>query len=205
MRVSCPRSLAPGPGQAVLAHKPGSQDPLRHPLFPIHVDEQGFSTPIPEGVEWSPGSRVDLWGPFARGFQPPPASSRWLLASRGAWSGALFPLIELGLQRSCAVALRADDVPLGLPKEVEVITDLLSAVAWADYLAAEVTAEDLPKLRQAIAPAGDLTFPEVSEVLIRTALPCGFGACGACSVPTRRSRRLACLEGPVFNFKTLGW
>jgi len=205
MQLSCPRGLMLGPGQAVLAHQPGSQEPLRHPLFPVHVDDQGFSAHMPDGVEWAPGSRLDLWGPLARGFQPPLACSRWLLLCHGAWSGALLSLIQLGLGRSCAIALQAKDHPPDLPKEVEVISDLPPAIPWADYLAAEVAIDDLPALHQALPTSEGTVVPQVAEVLVHTTLPCGFGACGACAVPMHRGWRLACLEGPVFDLKMLGW
>jgi hypothetical protein len=205
VQLSCPPALTPGPGQAVMAHKPGSQQALRHPLFPIEVGDQGFAAFLPQAADWPPGSLLDVWGPLAKGFDPPVGARHWLLVCHHEWSGSLLPLIRLGLRQSCAIALQTTVVPPDLPREVEIIDDLMPAMGWADYLAAEAALHDLHELHGSLRPSERVMMPRACEVLVRSDLGCGFGACGACAIPARRHWRLACVEGPVFDFKTLGW
>jgi Leu/Phe-tRNA-protein transferase len=48
------------------------------------------------------------------------------------------------------------------------------------------------------------TFPCPGQALIHTAMPCaGIAECGACAVRTRKSWRLACKDGPVFDISEL--
>jgi dihydroorotate dehydrogenase electron transfer subunit len=98
------------------------------------------------------------------------------------------------------------NAPPGLPVEVEILPlDLLhEAPAWADFLAIDVPMRDLPNLRAALhlGPYAHLACP--AQVLVITPVPClGLGECGVCAVPTREGWRLACSDGPVFDWNSL--
>ncbi len=62
----------PGPGAYVLADLEG---PLREPLFPSVVNDDGFTTTVPPGhaaTQLLPGTTIDLLGPLGRGFRLDP-------------------------------------------------------------------------------------------------------------------------------------
>jgi dihydroorotate dehydrogenase electron transfer subunit len=88
---------------------------------------------------------------------------------------------------------------------VERALDPREALAWADYLALDVPPDGLDRLRDRLGldPTSDLAAS--AQVLISMAMPCGWGACGACAVKARRGWKLACKDGPVFDLNVLEW
>jgi len=205
IHLSCPTGARPAPGQCALAVLPGQAHPARTALFPTRLDPQGFTADLPEGADWPPGADLDVLTPVGNGFSPPPSARRWLLAAIGVPPGRLLPLIDRGLARGAAVVLCAAARPAGLPPAVEVVLNASEAVAWADFLAADLAPEGVPNLRRQLLGADQptLQLPRAAQVLVTPPMPCGLGVCGACAVNGRRRWQLACLDGPVFDLHTL--
>ena len=193
-RIASTQAMIPAPGQFVMALHETEMAPRRIPLFPSAIHSDGFSSTLVPS-HWRPGDRLDLLGPLGHGFSPAAASRRWLLASYLERQCALLPLIERGLETGAEIAYWGCS-STSLDPAVEVIADLTEGLRWAEYAALEINLESLEKLRELWR---GVDAPPSAQVLLRTDLPCGFGACQACAAPWQRGVQLACVNGPVFD------
>lgn len=205
VRVTCPSSLIPSPGQYLMAGD-GSYSPLPVTLFHTDSAPQGFiaSAPIPES--WNPGLELQLRGPLGRGFALPLSTRKAGLIAFDISPARLRGLISLALRQAAAVVLACNSNVDHLPDDVEVqpLSALGEIVEWADFLAFDVPREKLHQLRERLSPLNQLVARREAQVLIHTAMPCGGVAeCGVCAVTLRSSWKLACKDGPVFDWKEL--
>lgn len=205
-RITYPPGLRPAPGQYLLASSPDLSDPLPVVLFPTRINQDNLIAAPPLPPTWTAGMHLLLRGPLGSGFQLPPSARRVALASLDASPARLLPLAYQALNQGAAVTVYTHMIPSGLPPEVEILPlDLLhEAQSWADFMALEM---QLPALREARASLGlgPYTRPNCPiQVLVITPMPCsGIGTCGVCSVSTRDGWKLACTDGPVFDFRVL--
>ena len=211
-RIECPPGLRPAPGQYLLAHAAGMAEPLPSTLFPARFRpgdassaELELAPPLPAG--WTAGTRLAVRGPLGQGFNlPATARQVALVAADGLAPQVLLPLVDTALAQGAAVALYTRDIPAGLPSEVEVLPPepLSDVLGWADYLAIQLQPGGLSKLRRRLGLAPHAILPVPAQVLVQVAMPCGgIGDCGLCAVATRQGWKLACKDGPVFNFNDL--
>ena len=201
-RVSCPSNLIPSPGQYLLAGD-GSDSPLPVPLFYTDSALQGFiaSAPIPD--PWHPGMELYLRGPLGRGFSLPLAARKVGLIAFDVSPARLKALIPLVLRQDAAVVLVCSSSVDHLPDDVEVqpMSALQDIVDWADYLAFDVVRENWNFLRERLGKLNQVLAGKESQVLIRTPVPCGGVAeCGVCAVTLKSTWKLACKDGPVFDW-----
>ncbi len=204
--IECPSQLVPAPGQYLAARRLDDLlSPLPQRLFSAGCTPGGFrfAPPLPAG--WTPGIDLFLRGPLGNGFNLPTGLRRLAIASlSGSWA-RLLPLVEVVLPLNVEVTLYGTHASR-LPPAVEVLplADLPGALEWADFLALEAPLAELEKLPQALGlGAGDRLLLE-AQVLIHTSMPCmGIAECGVCSVRTRRGWKLACKDGPVFEWSNL--
>jgi dihydroorotate dehydrogenase electron transfer subunit len=206
VRVACPSSLTPSPGQYLLASD-GSDIPLAVPLFHTDSDPRGFvaAAPIPES--WNPGLSLSLGGPLGRGFRLPPSARKVGLVAFDDSAARLNGLIQIALHQEAAVALVCSAAPEHLPDDVEVqpLSALQEIIAWADYVAIDIARENLNQLREHLGKRNQAMADGESQVLIRTPVPCGgIADCGVCAVRLRSDWKLACKDGPVFDWKEIG-
>jgi dihydroorotate dehydrogenase electron transfer subunit len=206
--IACPRPAVPSPGRYLMAWALGDLEaPLAVPLFPSRIDEQGFLAAAPTPSNWQPGTRLALRGPCGNGFRLPASLSRLALAALGESAARLLPLVDQALQRQAAVALFCDTPLPPLPAAVEVnpSSALPDALAWADFLALDISPARLPALGHSLGVTQrQLPLPCPGQALVFTDMPCGgLANCGACAVETRRGWKLACREGPVFELREL--
>jgi NAD(P)H-flavin reductase len=214
--LACPPGLRPAPGQYLVASSPDLSDPLPTVLFssgehfpyaPQPAAGQialRLAPPLP--AAWSAGMRVALRGPLGNGFRMPATARRVALACSAGPSYRLLPLAEQALKQRAAVVVYASAAPDGLPEEVEVLPlDLLpEAPAWADYLALDACLADLPGLRARLGLKPYQRPACQTQVLVVTSMPCsGLAECGICAVHTQEGWKLACSDGPVFDFNHL--
>ncbi len=208
--VSCvlrlPPGMRPAAGQYLYAFCDDAGDLLPSALFPASLPgaEMRFAAPIPPA--WNAGMRLVARGPLGRGFTLPDAARRVALAALDSSAGALLPLAWQALQRGGEVVLYARVPPPGLPPAVEVLPlDLLAeAPAWAHYLALDAPLAALESLPGLLGARGFGAMACAVQVLARAAMPCaGVAACGVCAVSTRRGWKLACKDGPVFDWESL--
>lgn len=214
VRVSCPSNLIPSPGQYLLAGD-GSGAPLPVPLFHTDSAPQGFihrtastlvaAAPLPGS--WLPGLELHLRGPLGRGFTLPASARKVGLVAFDDSPARLKGLIQPALKQEAAVVLLCNSAPENLPDDVEVqpLSTLQEIVEWADYLACDVARENLNQLRERLGKLNQLPAGKETQVLIRTPVPCGGVAdCGVCAVSLKSDWRLACKDGPVFNWNEMG-
>lgn len=213
-RISCPADLVPAPGQYLLASAASSSDPLPVPLFSTEFTLQGVAmapsshftaaSPIPE--TWLPGFEIALRGPLGRGFELPATSRKVALVPFGVPADRLKALIRPALGQGAAVVLVSDTDGERLPDEVEIqpFSVLEEVLAWADYVAFDVSRENLPGLRERLEKVTQVAAGREAQVLVRTPVPCGGVAeCGVCAVKLKSSPKLACKDGPVFDLREI--
>jgi hypothetical protein len=195
-----PRKVSPG--QALLVYPPGSQM-LAALCMPIQIRSDGLLLEPPEDETWSLGDRLEIWGPIGNSFNPPQGSRKWLLLAPVQHAGRLLPLVEAGLEKGASVALWSQLPPPQLPPAVELLADPQEAQDWAEYIAVDLGESD--RIEAGMTGLENLKATSASkvEVLLTPPMPCGFGGCGLCAVKARRGWRLACMDGPVFDWNDL--
>ena len=77
---------------------------------------------------------------------------------------------------------------------------LAEALSWADFFAVDVALEDLQSLADHFA-----NVPGVrGQVLVHASMPCGgLADCGVCAVKVKKSWKMTCKDGPVFDLKEI--
>jgi dihydroorotate dehydrogenase electron transfer subunit len=200
VRVSCPPGSVPAPGQYLLASE-GSASPLPAPLFYTDLSSQGFIAEAPATASWYPGLMLHLRGPLGHGFSLSLQAGRVALVAFDASPQRLRGLIRPALQQGAAVVLVSSSAPDDLPDDVEVqpLSALDEILEWADYAAFDVARENLSRLRERVGKQR-----VDAQVLIRTPVPCGgIAECGVCAVHSNADWKLACRDGPVFDWREI--
>lgn len=198
LRVELKPGDIPAPGQPLLAYLPSSKAPLRSPIFPAEIHSDGItSTELPSPY-WTVGTDLDLLGPIGYGFSPAPGRNRWVLLSLGRTLDRLLPLVDDAIDRDIAIAAYSDGPLPSLPAEVEIGASPDELVQWADYIAVDVQNYLITSLRELLG--GEIRPAAEVEMLVDMALPCGLGVCGACAALSRKGWKLACQDGPVFQW-----
>ncbi len=226
-RIECPPGLRPDPGQYLLAHAVGQDEALPAALFAartlslslsgdVAAGELELAPPLPPG--WTAGVRLAVRGPLGRGFRLPASARKVALIGLGVPPYRLLPLADLALSQGAAVALYAHSahtargVPGGLPPEVEVLPleALPDALSWADFMAFDLAPGAFSGIKKRFGLMPHTPLPVTAQVLVRVPMPCGgIAECGLCAVETssrsgsRHGWKLACKEGPVFDFNEL--
>ena len=213
-RIDCPPKLMLNPGKYIWANKIDDPDSiLGWPLFPVGLNQpmDESSSPLFGMIppSWNPGTQLQIRGPLGRGFQIPLNTRRLALAAFGDSAARLLPLIQPALQTEFDIAVFASVTLPKLPPAIELheLRDLKENLSWADFLAIDIPANELPKLRKKLGLDSYDRLPCQSQALITIPMPCaGIGECGACAVQTRkRSYHLVCKDGPVFDLQELDW
>ena len=211
--ISCPPRIVPSPGAYLLAVKPGGDSAVAVPVFPaksfIHSNRNetnGFlmAPPLPES--WTPGTRLHLRGPLGHGFKIPSSARRIALVAFDSTPLRLLSLVDVAFDQGAELTLLCespvDDLPLKV--EVQPRSALADIYGWSDFIAFDLARESLHLLKQNLVKIGVQKIQAEAQVLIRTPMPCGgLAECGVCTVETRSGPRLACLDGPVFDLKSL--
>ena len=205
LRVSCPASLIPVPGQYLLAGDE-SDAPLPVPLFHTDSAPQGFIAvgSIPDA--WRPGAVLRLRGPLGRGFGLPASARKVGLIAFKVSPARLRGLIQPALKQGAAVVLVCESNPEHLPDEVEVqpLSALQDIVEWSDYLACDVEREKLDQLQERLGRLSPVAAGKEMQALVHTPIPCGGVAeCGVCAVKLKSTWQLACKDGPVFDWREM--
>ncbi len=207
-RLSCAAGLIPSPGQYLVAHADGSDAVLSTVLFAAAAFPDGFVTASPIPSTWVPGTRLHLRGPLGHGFAVPASARRITLVAFNCVPRVLLSLVEPALRQGASVALVSAGMPDDLPLQVEAqpLHALSEISHWADYMAFDVPRAALAELKSTLQ-ADKTSMKAEAQALVRAPMPCGaLAACGVCTVEVGRQLRLACEDGPVFDFRQLmGW
>jgi hypothetical protein len=122
-------------------------------------------------------------------------------------SGArLRGLIQPALKQGAGVVFVGDSSADHLPDEVEIqpMSALNEIINWADFLAFDVSRENLNRFRERLGLLSQTLSSKESQILVRTPVPCGGMAdCGVCAVTLSAGWKMACTEGPVFDWREL--
>jgi NAD(P)H-flavin reductase len=202
LRVACPSNLIPAPGQYLLASD-DSDSPLPVPLFYTDSVPQGFTAAAPLVSNWTPGLELYLRGPVGRGFNLPLEARKVGLVAFDYTPARLRGLIRPALEQDAAVVLLCDSAADNLPDDVEVqpLSMLNEIAGWADYIAFDVARENLNLLRERLRKPNQWSVGKKTEIMIRTQIPCGgIADCGICAVTLKADWKLACKDGPVFDW-----
>lgn len=205
VRISCPPNLIPAPGQYLLAGD-ASLSPLPVPLFYTESATESFIAVLPGGVNWQPGQEFALRGPLGRGFDLPASARKIALVALEAPPVRLRGLIRPALQQGAAIVVVTDFASERLPDEVEVqpLSGLTEVLAWADYAALDAARENLPRLKEKLGVLKQVPAKREAQIFVRTPVSCGGVAeCGVCAVNLKSGWRLACKDGPVFEWGEL--
>jgi len=202
-RLACPEKLIPSPGQYLLASDV-SDSPLPVPVFYTDSAPQGFIAIAPD--PWKPGDVLHLRGPLGRGFSLRVSARRIGLVAFDDSPARLRALIRPALAQDASVVLVSNSATDDLPDDVEVqpLSALEEIVNWADYMAVDVRRENLPELRERLEERNQLSALHAAQLLIRTPISCGGVAeCGVCAVTTKSGWKMACKDGPVFDWREI--
>ena len=205
VRVTCPPNLIPAPGQYVLASD-GSDSPLPVPLFYTDSAPQGFIAVAHADAASSPGQALYLRGPLGRGFTLPLSARKVALVALDDSPARVRGLIQPALKQDAAVVLVSSSASHNLPDDVEVqpLSALDDILDWADYAAFDLAREDLLQWKERLGKQNHRMAGMSAQVLIRTPVPCGgLAECGVCAVTLKSEWRLACKDGPVFDWKEI--
>lgn len=198
--ISCPAQAIPAPGRYLWVSHPGAI--WGTPLFLERALHDGFLAAPPVPSSWEPGDILTLRGPLGRGFRLPPSTRRLALASFVPGAARLMPLAEQAIQMGAEAALYCDSPLPGLPSALEasLLNSLPEALDWADYLALDLSLEQLPLLSKYLGWNNRKIAIPTGQALVSSEIPCGGRAeCGVCSIKTRRGWKLICKDGPVFE------
>jgi dihydroorotate dehydrogenase electron transfer subunit len=166
------------------------------------------------------GGALNLLGPFGLGFTLQPLARNLLLLADLARLPLLSGLMDQMLDRNGRVTLvlknnaaSPDEVRsrLPIPVELRVATDdegwrqqLNETIRWADQIAAALPLTEYQQLAHHIRDIRLRLENNFAQAFVETDLPCGVGACLACTVPlSDGSLTRACIHGPVFDLATL--
>ena len=207
-RISCPPALIPAPGQYLLAGEAGhtSDSPLSVPLFYTDSAPEGFIVALPGLVWWTPSQEIALRGPCGSGFRLPGSARKVALVAFDDSPMRLRGLIQPALKQGAAVVLVSDFGSNQLPDEVEIqpLAMLGDVITWADYVALDVARENLPATRDRLDLLKERPVARAAQVMVRARMPCGGVAeCGICAVSLRSGWKMACNDGPVFEWHEL--
>jgi dihydroorotate dehydrogenase electron transfer subunit len=215
VRVHFQTDLIPALGQLVLARLSDTYDPyLRQPFFPSVIFETGFAVDFDQDDPalhlLSPGVTVDLIGPVGQAVPDLPTRSRVVLLADSD-PAVLLPFAAQTIARGgTATLLLSARYPLeALKPEIELrvgsdLPALLAEFAPTADLVFIATDSALHKpLYEALAQARPVVSSELARALVSLPMPCGVGACYACSIKTAKGHRMACMSGPFFSLVDL--
>ena len=205
-RIDCPPEMIPAPGQYLLAHAPASDSPVADSVFFSRSAPNGFIAAAPIPKLWMPGTALNLRGPLGHGFAIPITVRKIALIAFDDSPTRLLGLIPLALKQGAEVVLLCDSAVKDIPEVVEVqpLQAMQEILRWANFAAIDAARENLNQLREKMGEGNQVWAQCEAQALIRTQMPCGaLAECGVCAVVIHHQWKMACKDGPVFDWKEL--
>jgi hypothetical protein len=205
-RIDCPPELIPNPGQYLLAHAVASDSPIADSVFYSHSSPNGFIAAAPIPNLWTPGTSLNLRGPLGHGFVIPAFARKIALLAFDDSPARLLGVIPLALKQGAEVVLLCNSTVNDLPEVVEVqpLQAMQEILHWADFAAIDAARENLNQLKEKMGEGNQAKARCEAQVLIRTQMSCGaLAECGVCAVVIHHQWKMACKDGPVFDWKEL--
>jgi hypothetical protein len=200
--IACPSEVAPAAGQYLLAIHEGEIQAT--PLFLADNWSKGFLAAPPFPDSWRPGSELSLYGPLGRGFHLPADIQRLGLIALGDTNARLLPLASTSKSNRYSITLFSDAPLAELPPDLEAypLDDLQESLSWADFYAVDTPPENIAALAEYFSDSPEGLASIRGQVLVHTSMPCSsLGECGVCAVKVKRSWKLTCKDGPVFDLQ----
>lgn len=152
-----------------------------------------------------PGDSIDVEGPYGNGF--PPLEAPTLFIGGGTGIAPSFHLLESDAKKHLRVAigLRAPNpalealyAPYGDRVRFYIGDDIFRDLTVGDETI--YTCGPAGMMQRAVEEAkGDV------YVSLESRMGCGFGACLACTCKVKEHRERVCVEGPVFEGRSVCW
>ncbi len=205
-RIDCPPELIPAPGQYLLAHAPASDSPVADSIFFSRPSANGFIAAARIPNSWAPGTSLNLRGPLGHGFSLPTAARKIALIAFDDSPARLLGVIPLALKQGAEVVLLCNSAVNDLPEVVEIqpLQAMQEILHWANYAAIDAARENLNQLKEKMGEGNQARAWCEAQILIRTQMPCGaLAECGVCAVVIHHQWKMACKDGPVFDWKEL--
>jgi hypothetical protein len=150
--------------------------------------------------------QLALRGPLGRGFTLSSEARKIALVAVDDHPARLQAMMVLGLKQNAEIVMVTDALTQDLPEAVEVqpLQALHDTCKWADFMALDVSRENLTLLKEMLIGLEQVPATRDAQVLIRTSMPCGALAdCGVCAISVRPEWRMACKDGPVFTLRDI--
>ncbi len=206
------------PAQFALVRNPRSFDPyLRRTAWFYDVERGAISLTLssvdPIAMTSRDGDLLDLLAPLGRAVDWPDSARHLLFVGEGSRVTPLLGMARRAVQRGNSVVLSLiaasgqEVLPAHLlPPEVEYQAGPAvnpELVAWADAMVASGSAELYQVLSDGIRGVRMRLEVGFLTVLVDLPMPCGTGACLGCAVETSHGIKLACTDGPLFDWTDL--
>lgn len=204
--IICSPDLIPSAGQYLLTHKPASDSPLAVPLFLASTSPNGFRCAPSIPVDWQPSDVINIRGPLGHGFSIPTSAKRIALIAYEESFARLHGLIPLALKQNAEIVVLSDSKEIDLPEIIEIqpMQSLNEILTWADYVAIDITRENLNQLKEKLGNQNQAKNKYEAQILIHTSMPCGgIAECGVCALSLSHEWKMICKEGPVFDLNEI--
>jgi len=207
VRIKCPKALIPAPGQYL--HAWSIENPYASEstiIFPSQIYNDGFKTDTPVPGSWSPGTNLELIGPFGNGFNIPDFIRHMILVTTENSIARLLPVIRIAVERDIEqVLFTSHEIQTNISAlEILPLFELRNALSWAEFLCVDTHLDSLDELMKILDEEVISQIPERSQILIKASFPCkGLASCGACAVSVKKKWKYICRDGPVFNLKEI--
>jgi hypothetical protein len=200
--IDCPSEVVPTAGQYLLAVHEGSIQAT--PLFLADDWSQGFLAAPPFPRSWRPGTELSIYGPLGKGFHLSADILRLGLIALGDTNARLLPLASASKSDRFSITLFSNAPLAELPPDLEAypLDDLQESLSWADFYAVDTPLENIEALAEYFSDSPEGLASIRGQVLVHTSMPCSsLGECGVCAVKVKRSWKLTCKDGPVFDLQ----
>jgi dihydroorotate dehydrogenase electron transfer subunit len=206
------------PAQFALVRDPRSFDPyLRRKAWFYDAERGAIHLTLPSAdpiaITSRDGDLLDLLAPLGRAVDWPESAHHLWFVGEGSHIAPLLGMAPRAVRRGNSVVFSFiaanNQVVLPahlLPPEVEyqagpaVNPDLF---AWADAMVASGPSSLYQVLSNGIREVRMRLERGFMTVLVDLPMPCGTGACFSCAVETSRGIKLACTDGPLFDWVDL--
>ncbi len=206
------------PGQFALMRDPRTFDPyLRHRAWFYDVDGTSVVLTLPSADPIAAfardGDTLDLLASLGRAVDWPESARHILLVGEGSHIPPLVAMARRAVRQGRSVVLAvtaATDREIFpahlLEPEVEYQAGVAvnpELFAWADVLIASGSEEMYRRFGDSVRDVRLRLERGFMHVLVNLPMPCGTGECQACAVETSRGIKLACTDGPIFDWRDL--
>jgi len=177
---------------------------------------------VGKGTDWlsskTKGEQIELYGPLGKGYRIPTSNSRLLLLGGGIGIAPMPEMASTSLAKGHQITVimgastKTELLPNSYwPSEVEYLTvtedgshglsgvlteHLEQPVNWASNIYACGPEAMFFALAKTLRGNNRRQQP---EILMEAPMPCGWGLCYSCAIPTRHGIKLCCKDGPSFK------